>query len=134
MRTKVLTAAGILALALAGCSQAAPAPDTNEPSSSPSIPAQEKFLGSTSGTSSGAIKGTFGTHGEVVATYLTCSSDGELLIRVLDSEPVTVPCGTADSPTRTVFGDLVAGPKLSVDVQPAGDPVAYSLVLTDAKK
>ena len=134
MRTKVLTAAGISALLLSGCSQSTPAPDTNEASSSPSIPAQEKFLGSTSGTSNGAIKGTFGTHGEVVATYLTCSSDGELLIRVLDSEPVTVPCGTADSPTRTVFGDLVAGPKLSVDVQQAGDPVAYSLVLTDAKK
>jgi len=134
MRTKVLTAAGISALLLAGCSQASPAPDTNELSGSPSVPAQEKFLGSTSGTSNGAIKGTYGSHGEVVATYLTCASDGELLVRVLDSEPVTVPCGTSDSPTRTVFTGLAAGPELSVDVEPAGDPVVYSLVLTDAVK
>ena len=132
MRTKVLTAAGISALMLAGCSQTAPAPETHGPSSFPSIPAQEKFLGSTEGTSSGAIKGTFGAHGEVVATYLTCATEGELRIRVLDAELVTVPCGTADSPTRTVFSDLAAGPELSVDLEQAGDPVVYSLILTDA--
>ena len=125
MRTKVLTAAGISALVQSGCSPAASAPDTNALSGSRSIPAQEKFLGSSSGTVSGPIEGTYGPHGEVVATYLACSSDGELRIRVLGSEPVTVSCGTSEHPTRTVFGGLAAGPELSVDVEPVGDPVVY---------
>lgn len=129
MRTKVLAAAGISALMLAGCSQAAPEPAEL---AGPFIPAEEKFLGSSSGTASGQLGGKYGPHGEVVATYLACSSDGELVVSVLNSAPVTVPCGTSDSPSRTVFSDLAPGPELSVDVEPAGDPVVYSLILTDA--
>ncbi|MER1997820.1 MAG: hypothetical protein ABTA24_15175 [Arthrobacter sp.] len=135
MRTKVLTAAGISALLLSGCSQAAADAETDAPKQPATLayPVEERHLGTVTGSGPDTEAG-FGAHGEVVASYLSCASEGELLVRVLNSEPVTVSCGTNENPTRTVFDGLAAGAKLTATLEAVGEPVAFELVLTDAKK
>ena len=132
MRTKVLTAAGISALVLSGCSQSAAAPEADTPPSL-AYPAEERHLGTVTGSGPDMEAG-FGAHGEVVASYLSCASEGELRVRVLNSEPVTVSCGTNENPTRTVFDGLAAGAKLTATLEAVDEPVVFELVLTDAKK
>ncbi len=137
MRTKVMTAAGISALLLSGCSQSAAAPHAVTPDNLPAYPAQESLLGTVTGTagpSGSGIESGFGAHGEVVAAYLSCTSEGEVRIGILNSAPVAVPCGTLENPTRTVFDGLTAGAKLTATVEAVGDPVVVELVFTDAKR
>ncbi|MEB7505468.1 hypothetical protein [Arthrobacter koreensis] len=127
MRTKALAAAGIAGLMLSGCSPAEPAPKAE-----PRPPANERNLGSFSGSVNSGTEAGFGAHGEVVAAYLSCASEGELRIGVLDLKPVTVICGTWEEPTRTVFEGLTAGAKLSSTIEPVDEPVVVELVFTDA--
>ncbi|MGW9405126.1 hypothetical protein ACWGQ2_14290 [Arthrobacter sp. NPDC055585] len=125
MRTKVLAAAGIAGLMLSGCSPAEPASETGSP-------ANERNLGSFSGSVNSGTEAGFGAHGEAVAAYLSCASEGEVRLSVLNSKPVTVICGTKENPTRTVFDGLDAGAKLTANVEPVDEPVVVELVFTDA--
>ena len=134
MRTKVLAVMGTTTMLLSGCSQPAAAPETATPNESARLayPADERHLGTVTGPTGSDLEAGFGTHGEVVASYLSCASEGEVRLSVLNSKPVTVICGTKENPTRTVFDGLDAGTKLTANVEPVDEPVVVELVFTDA--
>lgn len=135
MRAKVLSTLGVSALLLCGCAQAASVPEQSrvtpvpEDLRLPTHPAGERFLGGTSGSGSASIG--WGPAGAAVAVYIACQSEGELMVNVANTGKTTVPCGTPEEPTRTVFelGSPVAA--LSVDVESEGGPV-WGLTVTDA--
>lgn len=139
MRTRVLTAAGISALLLSGCSQGTatqqvlPAQD-----GLPVHPAPEKGLGSIEGFSSTGVTTTFTAEGQTVAAYLACgsggASPGELRLQVTGQEARTVPCGTTENPTRTLFENFPRGAAFDVTVETVDEPLSFALVLTDATR
>lgn len=67
-----------------------------------------------------------------VAVYLACASDGEVSLTVSKTGKTTVPCGTRDEPTRTVFNNPSTAAPLSIDVESSDQAVVWGLVFTDA--
>ena len=132
MRAKILSTLGVSALLLCGCAQAASVPEqvSVEDAVFPDHPADERHLGGLRG--SGTSSGGFGPAGPTdVALYLACQSEGELMVSVANTGKVTVPCGTPEEPTRTVFELDSPVAALSVDVESEGGPV-WGLTVTDA--
>lgn len=131
MRAKVLSVLGVSALLLCGCTQAASVPEqvSVENAMYPEYAAGERELGSVSG--SGTASGGFGPAGAAVAVYLVCQFGGELTVNVANTGKTTVPCGTSEEPTRTVFELDATVAVLSVDVESA-EGSAWALTVTDA--
>lgn len=135
MRAKVLSVLGVSALLLCGCTQAASVPEqvwvTPVPDDLriPAHPADETFLGSVSGSGSSSVR--FGPSAAAVAVYLACQSDGELVVNVANTGKTSIPCGTPEEPTRTVFELDSTIVKLFIDIDSVDGPV-FGLVVTDA--
>lgn len=135
MRAKILSVLGVSALLLCGCAQAAAAPEqprvTPVPDDLrvPTHPADERFLGSISGA--GSATAGWGPAGAAVAVYLVCESKDGLTVNVANTGKATVPCGTREEPSRTVFELDSTVAALSIDVEP-DTLLAWGLTVTDA--
>ncbi|MBF4994374.1 hypothetical protein ITX31_09650 [Arthrobacter gandavensis] len=141
MRLKNLAAVGAAALLLGGCSQAAPTEQLPPVQDRlPVHPAPETGLGAIEGFSSSGVTSTFVSEGQTVAAYLACGSEGasqtegELRLRVTGQEARTVPCGTTENPTRTLFDNFPRGSEFDVTVESVDEPLSFALVLTDATR
>ncbi|WP_091601207.1 hypothetical protein [Arthrobacter koreensis] len=139
MRLKFLAAASAAALLLSGCSQATATEEVlTVEDGLPVHPAPETGLGAMEGFSSTGVTATFTAEGPTVAAYLACGSEeepqGELRLQVTGQEARTVPCGSTESPTRTLFDNFPRGAAFDVTVESVDEPLSFALVLTDASR